>query len=72
MTIGGSDVIVHADGSASLPGGVDGDWHIHQVGGVWVADSSLTGRLRSGHNPALEATFRSRDEAIAVLVGDPQ
>jgi hypothetical protein len=67
-------MVEHEDGSVTLRGSTpsEGDWHVHEEDGVWVADHPRRGRLRTERSGPLAARFRDRGEAIAALIGDPQ
>jgi hypothetical protein len=65
-------VVFNGDGSVTLPDPVDGDWRIYEDRDVWVAHNEDQGFLHSTINADFPATFRSCDEAIFVIVGDPQ
>lgn len=68
-------VQLHADGTATLPdgpGGLAGDWQVFERDSVWMARNEGQGFLKSRFNADYPATYRSRDEAISALIGEPQ
>lgn len=75
MPTNSTDMTEHDDGTVTLhdkPGGIDGDWHVHKTSdGLWTADNTEQGFLRSRINGAFRATYHTRDEVLAAL-GVPQ
>lgn len=68
-----NDMTEQEDGSMILhdkPGGIDGDWHIHETAEGWTADNTVQGFLRSRRNGAFRATFHTREETIAAIIGE--
>ncbi|GGM53019.1 hypothetical protein ACFFX1_55130 [Dactylosporangium sucinum] len=67
-------VVLHGDDGATIAEGLpgEGEWLVREVDGVWRVDNPVQGPVKSTANSAFAATFRSRDEAIAAVIGPPQ
>lgn len=70
----GNDPRVRAndDGSFTLPGPIDGDWQIRNVGHGWAAEGVDQALTDPGdrYNRRLQV-FDTADEAIAAIIGEP-
>lgn len=64
--VGDPRVVLDGDGTATIGEGAPGEggWTVRGSGGRWVAENPVQGRLPD--------SFRTCDEGIAAIIGDPQ
>lgn len=66
-------VVFNDDGTATIPDQpTNGDWTVRESGDSWIAENPEQGFLHSTINADYPERFRTRDQAIFAIVGEPQ
>lgn len=67
--VGDPRVVLNADGTATVPGLVDGDWQIRFEAGEWVGWNAQFGYLHDATDSRYRARYDTRDEVLEHMLG---